>query len=101
MIVLLITSAFNLGWIPFSMSLIKNEITNFFMQNINIFYFVLIIMAFILTLFSKELIVILLPDNYRDSINLIGPLSGAIVFDGMLSVIAVGLYIKKKTHLLR
>jgi len=98
--VLLIVSAFSLGWIPFAMSTMHDEKHRLiYIKTLTYLTVVLTIFAFVLTLFSYEITHLLLAPDYWASSNLIGFLSGSNAINGIITVAAVGLYIQKKTFL--
>lgn len=100
-VVLLITSAFRLGWVPFSMSVMHNEKHRLiYTKTLTYFTVALAVVAFVVTLFSHEIVYFFLPPDYWEAYRLIGFLIAALVFDGAFSIVGIGLNIRRKTYLL-
>lgn len=99
-IILMAISAFQLAWVPFSMSLIHKEgHKEIFIKIFTYFLFFLSLVALIITIFSQEIFRLLVPNNYWNAHFLVGPLCGSIVLNGTFMIIGIGLNIVKKTYL--
>ena len=100
-IVLLITSAFTLAWVPFSMSMIGHENHRVIYSKVLTYYTALLSSAgMLLTVFSYEVVRFLVPQSYWEAHTLIGFLTLGIVLNGVFSIVGIGLNIVKKTYLL-
>ena len=100
-IVLLITSAFTLAWVPFSMSMIGHEKHRVIYSKVLTYYTALLSSAAILlTAFSYEVVRFLVPQSYWEAHILIGFLTLGIVLNGIFSIVGIGLGIVKKTYLI-
>lgn len=99
--VLLITSAFSLAWLPFSMSMINHENHRAVYSKVLTYYTALLSSAAILiTVFSYEVVRLLLPQSYWEAHTLVGFLTLGIVLYGLFSIVCIGLNIVKKTYLI-
>jgi O-antigen/teichoic acid export membrane protein len=99
--VLLITSAFTLAWLPFSMSMINHENHRAVYSKVLTYYTALLSSAAILiTVFSYEVVRFLVPQSYWEAHTIVGFLTLGIVLYGVLSIIGIGLNIVKKTYLI-
>jgi O-antigen/teichoic acid export membrane protein len=99
-IILLVITAFQLAWLPFSMSLITKEgHKEVFSKIFTYFVILLSLAALIVTIFSKEILQLLTPATYWDAYILIGFLAGSFVLNGAFIFVSIGLSIVKKTYL--
>lgn len=100
-IILFIVSSFSLAWLPFSMSIMSNKNHKLIYSKVLTYYTaILIIPAIALNTFSYEIIHQLVPHEYWAVNAFISYLIISVVFNGIISVIAIGCNIVKKTYLL-
>lgn len=103
MVVMFVSTAFGMAWSPFA---IKYKTENpqsykrFYAEVFIVFLFVLLCVAFVVSLFSKELIYLLMPEDYAGSVNVLVVLSFCAVVQGAQQLAAAGISLEKKTYLL-
>lgn len=99
-VILMISVSFNLAWVPFAMSVLHEENHKIIYAKVMIYYTTLLsAVALIITLFSYELVHLLMPSNYWGASNLIGLLATAHVLNATFVLFSIGLNIVKKTYL--
>ena len=100
MAILLITSSFRIAWGPFAMSVMHEENHRLIYTKVLTYFTVAVAaVAFLLTLFSHEIIHVLVPSNYWEAYQLVGLLAAALVLDGIFQIVAIGTLIVKKAYL--
>ncbi|MBI5102973.1 MAG: oligosaccharide flippase family protein [Nitrospirae bacterium] len=99
-VITLFVSAFSLAWFPFAMSILRDENHRIIYAKILTYYtIILATVAFLITLFAREIIHILLPSPYWKAGTLVGFISIALVLDGIFMILGIGLNIRKMTYL--
>lgn len=99
-VILMITASFNLAWVPFAMSVLHEENHKIIYSKVLTYYTtVLSAVTLVITLFSYELVHLLMPSDYWSASNLVGLLATAQVFNATFVLFSIGLSIVKKTYL--
>lgn len=101
MMVMFISTAFGMAWSPFA---IKYKTENpdtyrrFYAEVFIVFLCVLLGVAFVVSLYSKELIYVLMPQSYADSVDVLVVLAFCAVLQGAQQLAAAGISLEKKTY---
>ncbi len=98
-VLLLVISAFQLSWGPFAFS-IKKEIDakNTYSKVLTYYLIITSFLAIGLSLFSKEILMIMTQAEYIAAYKVVGILSFAVIFVGLYNIISIGVNLTKKTH---
>jgi O-antigen/teichoic acid export membrane protein len=100
MVILLLTSSFRLAWGPFAMSVMHEENHRLIYSKVLTYFTVAIVaVAFLLTLFSREIIHLLLPPSYWEAYRIVGLLAAALVLNGIFVMVGIGTIIVKRPYL--
>ncbi len=99
--VTMLSNAFSSAWQPLYLSSYKTD-KDYSLYNRAIVYYFLISCAcvFGVSLFSRELIIILTHGNFLESIKVIPLIGYALVLKGAVSVVLIGLYITENTKVI-
>jgi O-antigen/teichoic acid export membrane protein len=97
-----VQGAFGLAWSPFSIKLISDtpNYRQIYSKILTLWFFVLALLGYIVSVFSNEVLIALTPKEYWDSSISVGIIAIGLVFFGTTQVTALGMSIEKKTHLL-
>lgn len=99
--ILLVISAFQLAWTPYSMYLINKENHKTIYSKVLTYYVALLSSAaIIIVIFSREILHLIAPTQYWEAHTFIGFLVIGYVLNGAFTVAGIGLNIVKKTYLL-
>lgn len=94
----IIIYAWRQSWVPFSMSILKDENRDLVYSKVLYYYLLVCISgAFLLCIFSKELISFIATSRYVEGIIILPWILGAMIIQGIAPITRLGLFISKKT----
>lgn len=97
-IIMLLISAFQLAWPPFSLSILhKPDVKKIYSLVLSYFMLATVMLAGVLTLFSPELFVILAPPAYLAGLPIVSLLLMRQVISGATNILGISVIVSKKT----
>lgn len=101
-IVTFISSAFGQAWSPHAIKLMRDDVDyrRTYSRIFSIWFFILAIIGFIISLFSKELLILLTPKEYWPATNVLIIITAGTVMYGTTQITALGISLEKKTGFL-
>jgi O-antigen/teichoic acid export membrane protein len=98
MLLSLVTAAFQMAWGPFAFS-IKDEpdARDFYAAVLTYYYGITTFCALILSVFSREILLVFTTDAYADGYRVVGILVFSVIFTGVYYIFAIGVNLTRKT----
>jgi O-antigen/teichoic acid export membrane protein len=100
-VIILLNSAFGQAWSPHAMKVYASdpEYRRKFSETLSWLFASLTLIGLVLSLFSKELLMVTTPEPYWNASTALGVIAMSMVFAGTMQVTALGISLEKQTHL--
>jgi O-antigen/teichoic acid export membrane protein len=94
----LIVGPFRLAWAPFAWSIFtRNNAKQVYSSTLTYFFLIAILAALILSVLSKEVLVVMATSQFRDAYKVIPVISLSYVLYGCYDILGIGISLQKKT----
>lgn len=101
-ITMIVSTAFGLAWSPLAMKIRsenKNSYQNIFFDVLLLLFFLLVLIAGLISVFSGEIVTIVMGHEFKSSVISISLLSFGLIFNSTQQVTAIGISISQKTKI--
>jgi O-antigen/teichoic acid export membrane protein len=100
-VIILLNAAFGQAWSPHAMKVYAGdpEYRRKFSETLSWLFAGLTLIGLVLSLFSKELLMVMTPEPYWNASTALGVIAMSMVFAGTMQVTALGISLEKQTHL--
>ncbi len=101
-IVTFVTAAFSQAWSPHTIKMMRDDpdYRKTFSRIFSLWYFLLAMIGLLISLFSREILMLLTPQDYWGAASVLAAVAMGLVLLGTTQITALGISIEKKTSLL-
>jgi len=101
-VITFVSSAFGQAWSPYAIKLMRDNVDyrRIYSRIFSLWFFILAIIGFVLSLFSKELLVLFTPKEYWAASRVLIIITAGTVMYGTTQITALGISLEKKTGFL-
>lgn len=101
-IVTFVTAAFSQAWSPHVIKMVRDDpdYRKTFSRVFSLWYFLLAVIGLLISLFSREILMLLTPQDYWGAASVLAAVAMGLVLLGTTQITALGISIEKKTSLL-
>lgn len=93
--------AFRMAWDPIALSIMKqSNAKEIYAKTLTVYLFLIVSLALGVSVFSKEIILLVSSSKYLNASDFVGILSGSIILQGVVVIMTIGISISEKTHIL-